>query len=260
VGPVGATGPIGETPNIDSKQDELGVGNPELVHSKILTETNIVRSLVAGSSISLQDFDTHVEISAIVPPAITSGTLGTRLIDGSVLRTVEGSDYIDTTQVLQTLITDEGAEVQDVRVRFLLKQALLDLISAKQPAFWAVAPLSTVFNFGTSQFEMRLDTGSLNPFWSAGKVEGSNLGIRSTAGRVPFTLSRGGGEPAGRFRIAFAQPHPAGTHYTILTTLETTNLGWTLVITETDTDFFRVEIFSDDGSWVNAIFHFVVLV
>ena len=61
-GAQGATGTLGET-GPPGAATELGVGNPDVAHSRLLVD-DIVRSLVAGPRISLDNFDSHVAITA----------------------------------------------------------------------------------------------------------------------------------------------------------------------------------------------------
>jgi hypothetical protein len=59
---------------------------------------------------------------------------------------------------------------------------------------------------------------SLNPFWCAGKVNGTNGAVITTKGRVGFTVNR---QQVGTFLISMNTAHPDGANYIINTTAQT---------------------------------------
>jgi hypothetical protein len=101
-----------------------------------------------------------------------------------------------------------------------------------------------------------------NPFWCAGKVDGSNLNILGSSGRVGFTVSRGNNQTAGVYMITFDIQHPSGEHYVINTT--TQNNGNCKVWDSPSwlpktTDFHIVSYAVNNTTPVNAVFHFSVI-
>jgi hypothetical protein len=58
------------------------------------------------------------------------------------------------------------------------------------------------------------------PYWACGSFDGQTLQTRSDSGRYPFSVSRPQGLSTGVFRIAWAQPHPRGSYFTVHITAE----------------------------------------
>jgi hypothetical protein len=60
----------------------------------------------------------------------------------------------------------------------------------------------------TVQGSTSISGGSSNPFWVAGRVNGTNLSILKSNGRYGFTVTRPSGFATGVYRIAFSTPTP----------------------------------------------------
>ena len=76
---------------------------------------------------------------------------------------------------------------------------------------------------------------SYNPWWIAGKVDGTTLTILKNKGRYPFTVSRPTGYTTGIFNIEWAgNPHPDGSNYIISCSGE--GSGWNDLVNGTGTN------------------------
>jgi hypothetical protein len=66
-----------------------------------------------------------------------------------------------------------------------------------------------------------LETGAAvdrNPFWIAGKVNGSTLQKLTSKGRYDFDIVRVPGNATGVYEISFSTAHPDGDNYVIFLT------------------------------------------
>jgi len=76
---------------------------------------------------------------------------------------------------------------------------------------------------------------SYNPWWVAGKVDGTTLTILKNKGRYPFTVSRPTGYTTGIFNIEWVgNPHPDGSNYIISCSGE--GSGWNDLVNGTGTN------------------------
>jgi hypothetical protein len=74
-----------------------------------------------------------------------------------------------------------------------------------------VADINCTALFGPVRDQLK---AALNPFWVAGKVDGTTLTKYASTGRYDFTVSRPGTNPTGAYKITFAIP-ASSDHYVI---------------------------------------------
>jgi len=78
-----------------------------------------------------------------------------------------------------------------------------------EPVFTVVEPLQKTLVAG--DWKMSIDPDALNPFWVAGRVNGSTVTKMSTKGKHDYTVTR---VSTGLFWISWTDPHPDGTNFT----------------------------------------------
>ena len=124
--------------------------------------------------------------------------------------------------------------------------------------------VSAIYAPGTADhgnLQVSIDSNSLNPFWVAGKVQGSNVTKLADKGRVGFTVQRSPTHNAGVFNITFNQAHPDGDGYVISVTSEMQHdKVWENNTYAPDANGFSVVIYNQTNALVNADFYFSVLV
>ena len=100
--------------------------------------------------------------------------------------------------------------------------------------------------------------GSLNykPFWVAGKIGGSNLGISGSKGKYPFTVSRPVGYNAGVYYINFGTNPCSDANYVININLQANGFCkvWDAAIPTTNG--FHILISNVSNVLLNSIFYF----
>ena len=96
---------------------------------------------------------------------------------------------------------------------------MLESAPPKQAEFDAGDGLQFGLSLNTAKLELRV----LSPWWISGKVDGHNLQILASKGRVEFSVARNSQIPRGVYPVTFSETHPDGVHY--LANIEGINLG-----------------------------------
>ena len=113
--------------------------------------------------------------------------------------------------------------------------------------------------YGTAaiQIQSNINTAisNYNPFWAAGRVNGTNLSILKSNGKYGFTVTRPSGFPNGVYGISFNTPAPDANYIINLTQIASGNIKvWdhpTLVVS---TSSFYIVTYNT--SWQATIFDF----
>jgi hypothetical protein len=155
-------------------------------------------------------------------------------------------------------------------------------LSGKEDIFEAHSPLQKTFNaegdiglrinpeadLEVTDLHLRGDLtvgGSMpsppSPFFCAGKVDGNDLSILSSMGRVGFTMSRHSISSNGVYKITFKSTNPFGSHYVINTTNQQSGhcKVWDNVESLPDSNSFHIVTYSTAGGLQNSVFHFSVI-
>jgi hypothetical protein len=139
----------------------------------------------------------------------------------------------------------------------LAGQNVAAALAASEPAFTAVAPLKKVLNFQTGQLELRMDS----PFFCAGRVNGENMTISSSRGRVGFTFTRPSGYPTGVYRITFAEAAPDANYVISAVQEKTGNIKvWDSANFRPTATSFHLVAYAQSWSLMDTWFSFSVYV
>ena len=200
---------------LNDKQDALLITIPAVGTGERLIQGQVVKGLVASAPITLSSDSTKIEIG-ISPDAnmfvnnlTTSGTA--------------------TIPIIKTapVLTDAGVSINGLIVRNGQNQSVMTVFGDTKAALFE----------GNLVVEGTLSATNIsyNPWWVAGKVDGTTLTILKNKGRYPFTVSRPTGYTTGIFNIEWTgNPHPDGINYIICCSGE--GNGWSELVNTTGTN------------------------
>jgi hypothetical protein len=127
-------------------------------------------------------------------------------------------------------------------------------LAASEPKFTAVSPLQKVLNIQSGQLELRMES----PYHCACRVNGFNVTIGSSTGRVGCTVSRPSSHPTtGVIQITFDTPAPSNTYVVSLAPMFYGAIRiWDSA--PPTINGFHVVMMSHTWGLTNGIFHFSV--
>jgi hypothetical protein len=126
-------------------------------------------------------------------------------------------------------------------------------LAASEPNFIAVEPLQKVVNLQSGQIELRV----ASPYHCAGRVNGINVTVGSSTGRVGYTVARASGQGTGVYQITFDTPAP-NNGYTITMLPMTFGTCYLWDTNPPTVNGFHCVVVSNTWQLRNAIFHFSV--
>ena len=266
----------------------LETGEDALV---IRTSTNeIAANFLGASAGSLQGsalfYKDVTTFGVTTTPTLQTTLVRARDSTGLVLTTSDGTTVLQSSENGNLVVPHDlqcSGEVTASGLRansFVHNGTLLSTqLSGKEDMFGAQSPLQKVLNTG-GVIGLRINPGAdlevrdlhlrgdltlggtmPSPFFCAGKVDGNDLSILSSMGRVGFTMSRHSISSTGVYKITFKSTNPFGSHYVINTTNQQS--GHCKVWDNTDSlpgdDSFHIVTYSTAGVLQNSVFHFSVI-